>query len=79
MKIIMHKNCMDLAFKMDSMQKRTNGDIVCEGHWVTLGYVGKPTKLTPDTTLILDPEVQGNWKILSQDEINREPKNASEK
>jgi hypothetical protein len=41
-KVIMHKNCMDVAFDCYKLRRYKPGHVDLKGRWINLGYVGKP-------------------------------------
>jgi hypothetical protein len=73
MPIIMHRNAMDLAFKLYFRSLNEYGYTMCTGKWLNLGYSNKPYFCTGMETIYISPEELGNWRELSLGDMNRMP------
>ncbi len=73
MPVIMHKNAMDLAFKLYFRSLDKDGRTMCIGKWLNLGYSDKPYFCTEMETIYISPEDLENWKELSIEDMDRRP------
>lgn len=61
MKILMHKNCLDVAFDVYESHRHKPGYVTMKGRWINLGYTGKPWYLTETTKVFVREEDYKNW------------------
>jgi hypothetical protein len=73
MPIIMHRNAMDLAFKLYFRSLDKDGRTMCIGKWLNLGYSNKPYFCTDMETIYINQEDLENWRELSMENLDRRP------
>jgi hypothetical protein len=61
MKVLMHKNAMDVAFDIFSTHHYKPGYITYKGQWVNLGYTGKPWSCSGKVKIDVKVGDRLNW------------------
>lgn len=60
-KVIMHKDCMDVAFEVYRTREYKPGEVNVKGRWINLGYTGHPWMLGLTTTIRIPKDKWDNW------------------
>ena len=62
MKVLMHRNSMDVAFEVKKLGKYKHGFYHLKGHWINLGYTGNSWPVsTTETIVVPENEYKENW------------------
>ncbi len=71
MKIIMHKNSMDVVFDIIRRQYHDSKRTKYRGQWLSLGYTAHAWPVSQMCSLTIKTEDWKNWQILSHSSINK--------
>lgn len=66
-KVLMHKNCMDVALDVLSIRRYKPGHVDLKGRWLNLGYVGKPYYISETVKLRVSEQAYKDWLVITND------------